>query len=69
MIRGVGVGDGLADGSGDGEGLCANVFSGVFDATKPAAPNAGNSFTNERRLFEVLRLMRFSFPTVSDLTY
>jgi len=64
-MRGVG----LVDGSGDGEGLCANVFSGVFDATKPAAPNAGKNFTNERRLFEVLRLMRFSFPTVSDLTY
>ena len=63
MIRGVGVGEGLADGTGDGEGVCANAFSGVLFATNPAAPSAGNNFTNDRRLFEVLRLLRLSFFT------
>jgi hypothetical protein len=73
VIRGAGVGEGLGDGSGDGEGLgdgsgdgegvCANVFSCVLLATKPAAPNAGNNFTNDRRLFEVFCLTRISFFT------
>jgi hypothetical protein len=63
VIRGVGVGEGLGDGSGDGEGVCANALSSVLLATKPAAPNAGNNFTNDRRLFEVLCLTRIAFFT------
>jgi hypothetical protein len=69
VIRGGGVGEGLGDGRGDGEGVCANAFRGVLFATKLAAPSAGNNFTNDRRLFEVLRLARFPFFTVSNLVY
>ena len=49
LILGVGVGDGDGDGSGDGVGVCATALSGSFVPTKPAAPNAGSSFTNVRR--------------------
>ena len=69
MIRGVGVGEGLGDGSGDGEGVCANVFSGILLATKPAAPIAGNNFTKDRRLFDVFLLTRFSLSTIAYLAY
>ena len=53
MIRGVGVGEGSGEGEGLGEGVCAKELIGTREATKPAAPNAGSSLTNERRLFEV----------------
>jgi hypothetical protein len=49
------VGEGDGEGSGVGFGVCAKVAIGSFVATRPAAPNAGRSFTKERRLFEVLR--------------
>ncbi len=51
-MRGVGVGDGLGDGVG--VGVCASALRGSLVAVKLAAPSAGRSFTNERRLFEVL---------------
>ena len=53
-MRGAGVGDGLGEGAG--VGVCASAFTGNLVATKLAAPSAGRSFTNERRLFEVLLL-------------
>jgi len=49
VIRSGGVGDGDGDGSGEGVGVWAEVVSGSFVATKPAAPRAGSSFTNVRR--------------------
>ena len=57
VIRGAGVGDGDGDGSGEGVGVWAEVVSGSFVATKPAAPRAGSSFTNVRRDVCVCRLL------------
>ena len=66
-MRRAGVGDGLAEGSGVGVGVCANVLSGSFVATSPAAPSAGSSFTNDRRLFEVFGFG--SASTVAELGF
>ena len=63
-MRGAGVGEGIGEGNGVGVGVCAGVV-GTLDATKLAAPSAGNNFTNDRRLFEVLRFGWFVFFTVS----
>ena len=63
-MRGVGVGDGLGEGVGVGVGVCPSAFSGILVAAKLAAPSAGRSFTNERRLSEVscfaLLFLRFA---------
>src|SRR5678816_37015 len=50
VTRSGGVGDGLGEGTGVGEGVCASVWSGSFVAARPAAPMAGSSFTNVRRV-------------------
>jgi hypothetical protein len=57
VIRGAGVGDADGDGSGEGVGVWAEVLSGSFVTTKPAAPRAGRSFTNVRRDVCVCRLI------------
>ncbi len=59
-MRGVGVGEGLADGTGDGVGVCASELSGALVTTTLAAPRAGNSFTNVRRLLEVFLFSFFN---------
>lgn len=60
---GVGDGEGLGNGDGEGDGVCAIVLSGTCVAISPAAPTAGRSLTNARRLTLVLRgdLAAFDF--------
>src|SRR5712691_4241550 len=61
-----GVGDGRGKGDGVGVGVCATALNGRFATVNPAAPAAGRSLTNVRRLIEV-RLDFFIGSSLVDI--
>ena len=78
-MRGVGVGEGEGEGIGVGVGVCAVADNGRLETAKPAAPSAGNSFTNDRRstlvceisliFFGLFDLVRFLFIASPGLDF
>src|ERR1041384_372350 len=53
----VAAGEAEGDGCGVGVGVCASAFSGALVATIAAAPAAGRTLTNARRVID----LRFDF--------
>src|SRR5690242_6015829 len=71
LMRNCGEGLGEACAAGDGVGVCASAVSGVFEATRAAAPSAGRTFTKVRRVIDLLYdflMANFSRHTISQVS-
>src|SRR5260370_13464673 len=67
VMRSAGVGEGR--GEGVGVGVCAAAGKGKLEIARPAAPAAGRSLTNVRRLISDLSLSLGAFFFIESFAY